>query len=281
MKQSAHLSLLALVAAFTLGAVFSDARAQPAGDPVEAYTGARLDLRLALVVPGRVARVLVEEGEAVEEGDPIVELADPEGEAQIRLLELRAASTLEEDAAEADHDLAAVREQMVKSAAERGGASEFEVREAALETVRARLAADLFTQRRREAELQLEQARRRHEQYTLRAPAAGVIDELPVEPGETVEALSPVARLVNADALIADVMADTASTLGLEPGRSASVEFRLGDRAVTAEGLVTYVAAVADAASDTRRVRVEIPNDRGLPAGTRVFVTFDRGAGAD
>jgi multidrug efflux system membrane fusion protein len=250
---------------------FSDARAEP----VEAYTRARLDVSLGFVVSGRVQGVLVEEGQRVSAGDPLVRLADPEGEAQIRLLELRAVSTLEIDAAEADYDLAKVREEMVKGAAEQGGASAFEVREAELETVRARLARDLFIQRRAEAQLQLEQARRRHEQFTLRAPAAGVVDQIEIEPGETVQSLEPVARLVATDALVADAQAPTADTLGLAPGDPARVVFLLGEERTETVGRVRAVALVGDAASDTRRVRVEIPNDRNLPAGTRVLLVFD------
>ncbi len=249
---------------------FSDARAEP----VEAYTRARVDLRLAFVVSGRVAEVLVSEGQSVRAGDPIARLADPEGEAQIRLLTLRAQSTLEVDAAVADYELAQVREGMVKSAAERGGASAFEVRESELESIRARLAAELFEQRRDEAMLQLEQARERHAQFTLLAPSDGVIDEIIIKPGETVEGLEPIARLVAIDSLLTDAQVDTGDTLTLTQGGMVNVEFVIGENRWTAEGRIVYVAAVADAASDTRRVRVEIPNSEGRPAGTRVFLTF-------
>jgi len=249
---------------------FSDA----AGAPVEAYTRAERDLHLGFVVSGRVERLLVEEGQTVREGDPLVLLADPEGEAQIRLLELRAASTLEIDAAQADFELAQVREEMIASAAGRGGASAFESREAALESVRARLARDLFAQRRAEAALQLEQARRRHEHFSLRAPADGVVDELAIETGEPVEALDPVMRLVSTRSLLADAQAPTSETLGLRAGDPVGVTFMLGERRVEAVGSVRFVAQVADAASDTRRVVVEIPNDEQLPAGTRVLIRF-------
>jgi len=264
--------LVALGAVLAL-APFSDAGAEA----VEAYTRAEHDLHLGFVVSGRVQRVLVEEGQRVEAGDPLVALADPEGEAQIRLLELRAQSTLEIDAAEADHELAKVREEMIKSAAGRGGASAYELREAGLETVRARLAHDLFVQRRDEAALQLEQARRRHEQFTLRAPSDGVIDELAVEDGEPVEALEAVLRLVSTSTLLADAHTPTSETLGVQAGDAVRVEFALGEARVEASGRVRFVAMVADAASDTRRVVVEIPNEDALPAGTRVFLEFSGG----
>jgi len=249
---------------------FSDARAEA----VEAYTRAEVDLRLAFTVSGRVEAAPVREGDRVRKGETLIALADPEGEAQIRLLEVRAASTLEIDAATADENLARVREGMVKSAAQRGGASEFEAREAELETVRARLAKELFVQRREEARMQLEQARRRHEQFALRAPASGVVDEIGIEVGETVEALAPVMRLVSTETLLADAQAPIAQTLGLKAGDRATATFLLGERRIVAEARVRFVALVGDAASDTRRVLVEIPNERGLPAGTRVLIDF-------
>jgi multidrug efflux pump subunit AcrA (membrane-fusion protein) len=40
------------------------------------------------------------------------------------------------------------------------------------------------------------------------------------------------------------------------------------------KGRVLYVSPVADAAAETRRVRVELPNPTALPPGTRARVRF-------
>jgi len=40
------------------------------------------------------------------------------------------------------------------------------------------------------------------------------------------------------------------------------------------EGRVVFVGSVADAASGTLRVRVEVPNKASRPAGEHVLVTF-------
>jgi hypothetical protein len=83
-----------------------------------------------------------------------------------------------------------------------------------------------------------------------------------------------VLRLVSTVTLLADAQAPTDQTLELEAGAPAAVTFLLGNRLIEAEGRVRFVALVGDAASDTRRVLVEIPNARSLPAGTRVLVDF-------
>jgi multidrug efflux pump subunit AcrA (membrane-fusion protein) len=40
------------------------------------------------------------------------------------------------------------------------------------------------------------------------------------------------------------------------------------------EGSIVYVAAVADAASGTLRVRIEVPNKSNRPAGEHVEIIF-------
>ena len=69
--------------------------------------------------------------------------------------------------------------------------------------------------------------------------------------------------------------------LHVRAGDPVGVTFMLGKRRVEAVGSVRFVAQVADAASDTRRVVVEIPNDEQLPAGTRVLIEFAPGAERD
>ncbi|MEC9372880.1 MAG: hypothetical protein VYC34_03515, partial [Planctomycetota bacterium] len=48
----------------------------------------------------------------------------------------------------------------------------------------------------------------------------------------------------------------------------------LPDHEQPIEGRIVQLAAVADAASETRRVRIEAPNADNLPAGVSVLVWF-------
>jgi hypothetical protein len=43
---------------------------------------------------------------------------------------------------------------------------------------------------------------------------------------------------------------------------------------MTVEGMVIYIGAVADAASGTLRVRVQVPNKARRPAGEHVSIIF-------
>jgi multidrug efflux pump subunit AcrA (membrane-fusion protein) len=110
----------------------------------------------------------------------------------------------------------------------------------------------------------------------LTAPRAGVLDDVKVAPGETVEPLEPVTHLVVIDPLRIDVQVPLGESLSLEKDDPAWVVHKLpGDRAPV-RGRVIHVAPVADAASSTRLVRVEVPNPEKIPAGGEVVVHFDK-----
>lgn len=242
---------------------------------VEAVAQPSVDLRLALAVPGVVASVEAKPGDRVEAGATLLALDDREAVALEALQRLRAQSTLEVEAAEAEWRLAQNEEARVRDAFEKGAAGGFEVERAALQTGRRKVELDLASRRREESAILLRQATLRREQFTLRAPAGGIVEQVLVEPGEGVQAQQPVVRLVSTDPLWIEAPVPTSRTLGLRPGAVARVRLVLPGDPVTLSARVISVASVADAASDTRLVRLEAPNPLGLPAGARVSVEFE------
>ena len=88
---------------------------------------------------------------------------------------------------------------------------------------------------------------------------------------ESVEALAPVIRVVQNDPLWIDVPVPLSLARELKVGSRVKILFS-ETGATSAEGKVIYAASVADAASDTRRVRVEVPNSQRRIAGERVLV---------
>lgn len=252
-------------------------RAAEAAEPLpryEAITRPSADLALGFTLPGAVATVAVEPGDRVGPGETLASLDDSEVRLRLALLELRAASTLAEDQARAELGLARNELARTRLAAEQGAGSAFEVERSELEVARAETSLAAAAQRRREAELLLRQTAAAAEQYTLAAPIAGRVEEVGAEPGEPVEALAPILRLVRTDPLRIDVNAPVAATRRLRVGDPARVHHPSGDVSV---GEVVFVGSVADAASGTRRVRISVPNPPGegeQPAGLRVEVAF-------
>ena len=120
--------------------------------------------------------------------------------------------------------------------------------------------------------MKCEEARIRVEHMQLRSPIVGTVEKLDVEPGESVNALADVVRVVRIDPLWIDVPVPLTTGRTLQVGRRTSVEFP--NSAEKIEGRITFVAAVADAASSTMQVRVEVPNPAKRPAGEHVKVSF-------
>jgi Cu(I)/Ag(I) efflux system membrane fusion protein len=130
------------------------------------------------------------------------------------------------------------------------------------------------------AQFEHEQAKRRYEEVrtsvqkmTLKSPIDGHIEKIHVEAGESVNALAEVIRIVRIDPLWIDVPMPMAEASAVRAGDSAQAFFTSPATAAVT-GTVIFVAAVADAASGTRNVRVEVPNKTGRPAGEQVKMTF-------
>ena len=261
--------------ALVAGAAAAVGTAPPSAGPgYDAVTRADRDLALAFTVPGAVRTVDVEPGDEVVAGAPLVRLEDDVVAARVRLLEVRAASTLAADEAAAALALAENEEKRVREAFEGGAMADFELERARLETLRLRVALDLARQRQTEAGLLLEQARAERARYTLTAPVDGFVDDVLVDPGESVQALRPVVRLVAIDPLVIDAAVPTESTRGLRVGGGAWIVGPGEGVGDARRGEIVHMARVADAASGTRRVRIRLANPEGRPAGEQVVVRF-------
>ena len=152
-------------------------------------------------------------------------------------------------------------------------ATPLEVQHAELEVKIAELSVELARFEQAQAARKYREQQIRVDRMRLTSPIDGRIERVHVEVGESVNALGDVMRVVRIDPLWIDVPVPLGETSGLRRGVAARVQF-LGADEVTAEGHITFVGVVADAASVTLRVRVAVPNDAGRPAGERVLVAF-------
>jgi membrane fusion protein, multidrug efflux system len=115
------------------------------------------------------------------------------------------------------------------------------------------------------AEAQLERARLDLARTTIIAPFEGVLEERHVEVGDYLGIADPVAVFVDNDPLIA-VAEVSEREIGLisvgTPGRAELVSGKI------LEGMVRYVAPVAESSTRTFRIEVALPNPgNALPAG--------------
>ncbi len=241
---------------------------------IDAVTTARFDLKLGFTVGGKIDKVNVRAGDRVKAGQVLLELEDNEGKSLVELYTTRAKSDVEVRAAAEQLALAKVEEKSLKQAFDRNAANPIELERAQVKVRVQQLELELAERQKVETVQQLQQAVARHEQYQLKAPTDGVVDLVNVEVGEMVEQLKPVLKLVVKDPLWVDAAVPVGQTLSLKVGGDAWVKSNLPGHQKPIKGKILHMAEVADAASDTRLVRVEIVNEQGLPAGGHVTVLF-------
>ncbi|MFN4242855.1 MAG: efflux RND transporter periplasmic adaptor subunit [Tepidisphaerales bacterium] len=236
----------------------------------EAHTEPSQRSRMNFAAGGVVAEVLVKEGDAVRRGQPLIRLDDRADRFVLEALELEGRSDLRIRAAQADLDQKRVELERKVVALPEGGASRLEVEEARVAVLIREIQVQVEELSRRQKELEAQRQAVKVEQMTLTAPFDGVVEKVDLKVGETPEAQRSAVVLVDNSKLWVNVFLPTSVTLGLRPGDALEVRYKDVDERAT--GKVMFLSPVADAASQTRLVRLELENTAGLPSGLGVLV---------
>jgi len=242
-------------------------------DGIVAITSPSKDVTLAFVRPGLVAEVKVKEGELVKAGQLLVQQDDAVEQAQLAQLEAQSQDRTQIEAAEAKLAQKEVDLEKFEEAFGRGSATRLEVENARLEVKIAELSLKLAEFQNEQDERKYAEAKIQVEKMRLKSPIAGRIEKIYIEPGESVDGLGDVVRVVEIDPLWMEVPVPLAQAKTLRPGQVVKVRFPGSDEKL-AEGKIIFIATVVDAASDTLTVRVEVANESNRPAGEHVRVIF-------
>jgi RND family efflux transporter MFP subunit len=224
-------------------------------------------------VIGVIHTIPVERGDRVRAGQVIAVLRADVEQAAVAVAESRAQHDADVRAAEAN---AAFTRQQLARAEELFrtrilSPQEFE---------QARTEADIAAHRLAEAKERLALAQRelvlartQLAERTIKSPIDGVIAERYLSSGERVEE-KPLVRIAKIDSLRVQVVVPIAWYGTIRAGRSVTVVPELPG-AAAARARVTVVDKVIDAASNTFRVQLELPNPNlSLPAGLRCKADF-------
>jgi len=248
---------------------------------IQAVTRPSADIMLSFVQPGRIANVYVKEGDAVKAAEVLVQQDDAVEQAQLAQLKAQSDDTTQIRASEAQLAQRRVDLKKLEKAAARNAATELEVEHAKLSVQIAELSLELAKFEHEQAIRKYDEQKIRVENMRIKSPIDGRIEKIQVEAGESVNALADVLQVVQIDPVWIDVPVPLARASTLTPGKTAKVEFpepQNRDSALreptSIEGTIIFVAAIADAASGTLRVRVQVPNKTGRPAGEHVVVSF-------
>lgn len=219
-------------------------------------------------VTGVIEEVAVDVGDTVREGQRLVALRNEVESAGERAARARWSIDAEVRAAEASLELAQQRHARSRELLEQGFISPLAVEQSHTEL---RLAEQKLVQSRSQRTVlatDLEVVRAQVNQRVVRAPFAGTIVERYRQPGERVED-RPLLRLVSLDPLRVDLLVPATRFGQYAAGDRMLLQPELaGVKPVAAQ--VTHVDRVIDAASNTFRVRLSLPNpQQRLPAGVR------------
>lgn len=204
---------------------------------------------LAVETDGRVTRVPVRRGSLVRRGQVLVELDERDREAQRAQARAKVKKYETEYAAQ-------------RALFEEGGyvsETDLAATEADLESARAELAA---------AELEVKNR-------LVKAPFDGVLEERTVEIGDFVRTGDDVATVADTFTLIVEASVPERNAGAVIAGGDAEAELATGE---VVSGSLRYVAPVADEATRTFQVELEVANKDGiLPAGVTAQLRIPTG----
>jgi RND family efflux transporter MFP subunit len=240
------------------------------GEPFTTHieaTGTALAAResyLSCPVPGRIEEILVERGEAVEEGQVLVKL-DQQG---YRLGLQQAQASLSSASSQVEQ----VEQELGKleSLYEKGAVAKAEIER--LETQKKGASAQLDA-----AAAGKKQARKALDDSVLRAPYDGVITDIYHEVGEHATAMPPtmLAKIVDAESLEVQVFLPEDASPHVEVGTEAEVTIESADLTVTGE--VIFVSDVIQPVTHNFELRVRLDNSSGaIKAGAFARVSLVR-----
>jgi membrane fusion protein, heavy metal efflux system len=243
--------------------------AQPMGCLIEPERVAEVGSQ----VVGVIESMSVERGDLVKKGQVIATLRADVERASVVVASSRAEAQADLQAAAAN--LSFYQQRLVR--AEDLLAKKFISQQAFDQT---RTEAEVAEQKLAQAREQRRVLSREHElaaaqlsQRTIRSPIDGVVAERYLAPGERVED-KPLVRIAKVDPLRVQVVVPTAYFGKIQSGSTARIMPELPDTQ-TVMARVTLVDKVIDAASNTFRVQLELPNpDLALPAGLRCKADF-------
>jgi len=232
-------------------------------------------VKLASPVVGVIARLDVDRGDVVRQGQIVGKLEDAVEEATLALAQARATNEYVSKSYEARLHFLRSKYKRLNELYTKAISSQASLEEAQAE-------AKVAEQQLKEAELNREVAyleiRRAEEvlkQRTLRSPIDGVVVERLLVPGEYRNEQSPILTLAQIDPLWVEVYVSTSYYGQIRTGSKAEIRPEQPVGGVYT-AVVTVVDRVLDAASGTFGVRLALPNpDLLLPAGIACKVLFD------
>ena len=270
MRGARWLAVLALISA-------APAWAQPpdvVADSRSCLLKPRQVVQIGSPVFGVLSDVLVDRASMVAKGQLVAKLDTSVEEAQLALDRFRAANATAIDAARTD--LAWNQRELARRQKIAGNmfSKANEIDEVATKIDQDRISIQKATSEQRTAELEAAKSASQLNLKLIRSPVNGVVSEIKLEPGEFIYETTPIMTIVQYDPLTIDLTMPAERYRQVKPGAVAKVSLAEPINAVV-DATVDVVDPVIDAASDTFRIRLLLPNKgNAIPAGVRCSARF-------
>ena len=216
----------------------SSAESHAVVDLLRGRTEANRLVEIKSETDGRISELTVEDGTLVAADEVIAQLSP--GDRRARLAEAKALLAQRRTEYEAD-----------KKLSQKGFRAETQLAASEAELQAAEAAVKI-------AEVEIDY-------LTIRAPFDGVVDQRLVELGDFVDRGDAIARLVELDPMLIVTQVNERDVRSLTLGSTGQARLMTGQ---TVSGYIRHISAVADEATRTFRVELEVPNPgRSISAG--------------
>lgn len=248
----------------------------------KAVTRPSRDATMGFSTPTQVREVMVKGGDKVKKGQVLARGDDEEDVAFLKLNKLQADTDLPVQKAKAALELSKLEFERIDEAFKKGAAAQQDFDRARLNSDGARIDWETAKVQQEQAAAQVQRAEARVTRLNIQAPFDGQIDTVLVDAGQALSESDKVLRIVNVDLIWIDVPTrlDRAGAIGIKQDDKAWVLMEVDGVPSIRDGKVIEVSPVADPASRTRRVRVEIKNPEGagprLVPGEPAWVRFQK-----
>jgi RND family efflux transporter MFP subunit len=230
---------------------------------------------LNFALPGSVFDIQVKPGQAVKAGDLLMSLDTRAEDSRLKLLEQEIRSSIKIRTLSTKIDQARLDMERYASALQDKAATQMEAQHAKLAYDVSRLALEEEHFRIAQLKLNRDELLAMRERMRLYAPCDGFVEDVLVERGVAVDKNIPALQLVSIDPLQVDI------TLPVEQ----AMRVKEGDRvkAIMPDdeerpAFIKQVARVAVLSNNSLRIRVDVSNPAGTPAGLMVKILLPEDA---
>ena len=249
----------------------------PTDITVGGITKPSVHAKLALPQFGQVLELPVKEGDAVKQGAVLLRQDDRQEVAALEALRLEAESTVRVEAAEEDLKLKKIQHKRLADMQAGGNANPMEVEEAWVKVVYADAQAKIAKLENQKNKYEFERQSIKVKLMSLVSPIDGIVETIDTSVGEVTDPQKPVMTVVQNNPLWVEFFLPTVQSSKLKVGQQ--LEVRSPDQQQWAGAKIIYKAPVADAASDTQKMRLEMANPNGTDTGLQVLVRLPANVG--